>query len=734
MNHRISLIVILMLIIIAMPTLQARAATTFVVNSTGDEPDADSSDGACATKAGLCTLRAAIEQANATSGLDFIHFNVGGVGAQTIRPETELAPLVEVAIIDGTTQPGYAGSPLIEVDGRLIGDFTPSGTLSVGISLFADGCTVRGLSVHSFGQGIHTNFDYHLIELNYIGLAPDGITAPGNETGLDFDSNGSVIGSPVGRNVISGNVTGIRLGGDSNVVQGNYIGTDAFGTIPLGAGFGIAIHSSYNQIGGTGKGQGNVISANIYGGIAIAGTSAEVARSNVVEGNFIGTDAAGSTPLGNGIAGVLIQANADNNRIGGLETESRNVISGNEGAGVYIEAIDASRVPEANLVQGNYIGTDASGTAAVPNNTGVIISLSSQNTIGAGNLISGNSEFGVLITSGVASLPASGNRIIGNTVGMDASGIVPLPNGIAGVRLEGHARYNSVGGTPDPEHNTISGNTGDGVQIDNFSIYFGGDGTATGNTVVGNNIGTNATHKRQLANGGNGVWINSGGNTVGGSTAPAGNWIQYNARNGIVLTGERATQNTIRRNTVYENGENGILITAGANGNIIGSSATTGNAIAGNGRNGVLLTATAGGSNRIRANAIFSNAVMGIDLRGDGMTPNDLGDLDSGPNTLQNFPVITSATRTVVRGTINTLPNRTIIIDVFLGITCDPSGNGEGAGYSGQVTVTTNASGNASFTYLPPSPFPLDRIVTVTATETFSANTSEFSRCVSVMP
>lgn len=126
------------------------AATTFTVNSVGDQTDANAGDGVCDTGSGTCTLRAAIEEANANAGADTIQFSIGS-GARTISPATGLPSAFEALTIDGTTQPGYAGTPLIEIDGVGAGP----NTQGLHISPTAAGSTVRGLLVNRFpGPGI----------------------------------------------------------------------------------------------------------------------------------------------------------------------------------------------------------------------------------------------------------------------------------------------------------------------------------------------------------------------------------------------------------------------------------------------------------------------------------------------------------------------------------------------------------------------------------------------------
>jgi hypothetical protein len=138
--------------------------------------------------------------------------------------------------------------------------------------------------------------------------------------------------------------------------------------------------------------------------------------------------------------------------------------------------------------------------------------------------------------------------------------------------------------------------------------------------------------------------------------------------------------------------------------------------------------------NSMRSNAIFSNALLGIDLGGDGVTPNDPGDSDFGFNNFQNFPMITSVTgdssQTTITGTLNSTPNTNFTINFYSNSSCDPSGYGEGAQQFGltAIQVPTDASGNVIFIATLAVPFPTGRVITATATDP-TGNTSEFSPC-----
>ncbi|UCE20169.1 MAG: hypothetical protein JSV84_07495, partial [Gemmatimonadota bacterium] len=376
-----------------------------------------------AEDSGPGSLRQAIEDANRNPGSDLIEFNIPPAGlVHTIQPSSILPPITDPVIIDGYTQTGASpntnpvGQGLntvlkIVLNGSSAGD-------AMGLEIVAGNSTVRGLVIKDFsaeGIWIHTGGG-NVIEGNFIGTDFSGISASGNGMeGVSIWSSNNTVGgtTPAARNLLSGNaqmgVLMIGAGVTGNVVQGNLIGTDISGTADRGnALFGISIFGGANNtIGGTNPGAHNVISGNDAIGVLIIESTAS---NNVVQGNFIGTDVTGTSPIGNSNAGVVIQQQASNNTIGGTSMESTNVISGNGFAGVYL----ANSGTTDNLVLGNFIGVDSYGTGALGNGgDGVRIDdEASDNSIGgtAGNTIAFN------VLAGVVSSSGTGNAILSNTV------------------------------------------------------------------------------------------------------------------------------------------------------------------------------------------------------------------------------------------------------------------------------------------------------------------------------
>jgi titin len=860
------------------------------------------------------SLRQAILDANAHPAPNTIIFDIPGQGGHTIRPLSSLPHITNPVTIDATFQPGYAGTPLIVLDG------SGAGANVSGLLIEAGNSTVRGLVVNNFSLdgiglathggdilqnnylgtdasgtqslgnlwGVHigdgvtgctvggtvptdrnllsgnrlggvlldNNTADNLVEGNYIGTDASGTTALGNgdltsgDGGVVVRGIGNTIGgtNPGARNLLSGNpsdgiyisgygnvvrgnfigtdVTGTRalpnrggvtvvnfgniIGGtgqgagnlisgntgagvafpppgDSNLVQGNYIGTDVTGTQALANGIGIDDSALVNTIGGPSPGAGNLISGNRLDGISIIrggtvvqgnyigtdttgtlalpngssgvqvgsvatntriggmgagagnlisgnradGISVNASSGNVVQGNLIGTDVTGATALGNGGDGVLL-SNAARNTIGGTTAAARNVISANAANGVEIVGAGAT----GNLVQGDYIGTDVTGTAALPNNTGlalgggiylngspgnVIGGLTATPGTGPGNVISGNQDAGILVLGPAA----TGNLMEGNLVGTDATGMTGLGNGLstafAGIRVG--SPNNTVGGTADGARNIVSANGGSGIAT-----------SAAGTVVQGNYVGTDLTGTIALGNQVNGVNINdvdiasgTAHNLIGGTSPAAGNVISGNARHGLNISGSRASGNQVQGNIIgmavtgaaaLGNGGNGVLVALAADNSIGGTAGGVGNVIAYNGLDGVLVDTGTG--NAIRRNSIFANGNLGIELQNHG-------------NHDQPAPMLTSASSSggflTFQGTLTAAPLTTYTLEFFANTTADPSGFGQGERFIGFITVTTDANGNATFAAGFASDVQPGEFLSATATDPAN-NTSAFSQDV----
>ena len=645
MNIRLTIITILT-VCTTLWLMPEASGVTFTVANTNDS--------------GTNSLRQAILSANATTGAT-ITFSIPGTDANcsstthvcTITPQTVLPTISSTVTIDGYTQPGTSANTLANGDNAVI-RIALSGTtvestqnLLAGLTIAASNCIVRGLAIAGFYEQILiSSGSGNLISGNFLGTNASGTAVvttgyTGANLGVSVQSANNTIGgtSAAARNVIGVRSNGVENGSSATgtLIQGNFIGTDHTGTVGFLVGNSGVHDNGANSvtIGGTVSGARNVISGNSGDGLDITGSFV------VIEGNFIGTDVTGTNAVGNN-SGVSICGSCMNDKIGGRTAAARNIISGNRNTGLAVSG-------SSHTVQGNFIGTDVTGTKAVPNGNG-------------GVDLSAGTPTGILI-GGVTAIPGK------------------------------------------PPGNVISGNSGgSGVGL----TFFG----AQHCSAEGNIIGADVTGKMPLGNTGGGVLIVGSSNVVGGTSADTGNLIAYNG----------AASNSA-----------GVAVTGSTNVN-----------------------------NSIHDNSIFSNTRLGIDLGADGVTANDPCDVDTGPNNFQNYPVLTTASSngisTIVQGTLNSKASTTFQIEFFANDLCDPSGNGQGQTFLGTTSVTTNSSCNATINVTLPAasittvtsslnPSTQGTAVTFTATVRSattgtagkritatatdpSGNTSEFSNCV----
>jgi hypothetical protein len=797
-----------------------RLPTTFVVTNTGDL------NGSGTPVPG--SLRDAILQANAAPGADTIRFSIG-TGVQTIAPTRALPTITGPVTIDGTSQPGFAGTPLIVISGQAAGPFGGDG-----LTITAGNSTVRGLVINNFfGNGlVLSGGGGNVIQGNFIGTDAAGAASQRNfrDGLLVLGSSNNTIGgtTPSARNLLSGNFganLALAANGASpssgNLVQGNFIGTDNTGAkaiTPGGIDGGVIIAGgSNNTIGGTTPGAGNVISGNAGPGIVIDGTGSSPSSGNAVQGNAIGTNAAGSKALGNFGQGVEV-VGASGNTIGGSSPSARNIISGNSRAGVEIDGPAATN----NLIQGNDIGTDAAGGVALGNSGGGVVlggdesdpsSGAANNTV-AGNLISGNTFGGVTIQSG----GSSGNVVVGNLIGTDGSGTKALGFGtFSGVQITSGAHNNTIGGPSAGARNVISGSAFSQVDIeggmanvvqgnylgtdltgrtalgggtagaglfgaegglvlgpgsqnnfvgnnlisgnigDGISLLGDPQGTAaptSGNVIQGNLIGTDVTGRAVLpglpfsffqpvGNLGAGIsLVDASFNLIGGTTPGAGNVIAGNGSHGVAIqrSSGGANSNRVQGNAIgtdrtgavnLGNAGSGVLID-GFNNQVGGLAAGAGNIIAFNARKGVSLSDGFGNApgtgNTILNNAIFGQPFaqggLGIDLNDDGPTAPGSQSPGIGANNLQNAPVLSQTTNSdgsvTVTGSLVSLANTSYTLQFY----SNPPGDAEGQALLLTTTVATDGTGAARFQFRFAGAS--GRVITATATDP-AGNTSEFS-------
>ena len=536
---------------------------------------------------GTCSLREAIAAANSNSpsgalagecvaglpGTDTIAFNIPGGGPQSISPSSALPIITEPVIVDGLTQPGANGAtwpPPLKI--VLNGSNAGGGAHGLNLGSNAVFSTVRGLVINQFSQsGIHIQSTNNTIECNFLGTDATGTQRMANSLGVRVQGSSNLIGGTIAasRNLISGNSTGISLLGTGNRVEGNFIGTDVTGTLDLG-----------NALSG--------VRVSEAGDPGSGAQSQTISRRDELDALF-------DPP----------------NIIGGPAQGARNIISGNDQNGIHVRSENPAKI------EGNFIGTDVTGTARL-----------------------GNSANGVWIDFSQA------GTIVG---GQETSRNIISANGAAGIRIAGV-----------------------------FSV---------GNVVWGNYIGTDVTGSSNLGNSEDGVFI---GDTTSGNQL-------------------------------------GTLI--GTYG--FGLLGTASNTIAFNGRDGVRVEGVSN-RNSISYNSIFSNAGLAINLGPDGVTPNDADDGDTGPNGLQNFPLLTSAitdgTSTTIQGTLTARPDLEYTIQFFSSVAADPSGHGEGQIWVGEQVIHTDGGGQAAFTAQLLIPAQPGRLITATAALTDLTNSNEPDR------
>ncbi len=519
---------------------------------------------------GAGSLRQAILDANANPGADTIDFDIAGSGVHTISPLTVLPTITEQVTIDGYTQPGSSPNtnpPTMGLNTVLMIELSGAqvgNVTGLTISAAAANCVVQGLVINSF-----------------------------QHDAMELSSGG-------------------------NVISGNFIGTDRAGTAALANGSGglggviLVGGASDNTVGGTTPAARNLISGNIGNGVELGSGS-----GNTVQGNLIGTDLTGTIALGN--TGRGVNTDGTNTLIGGPMVDARNVISGNNRG---VDLFGGSN----HTVQGNFIGTDVTGTVALS-----------------------NPNLGLDFNSGVS--------------GCLIGGLTATPGA--------------------PPGNLIAGNNG------NSGVILGQD--TNGNLIQGNIIGADITGTQPLGNLPGGIQINGHDNTVGGTDPDA-------------------------RNIIAFNGGDTPMCNAANSGIWVHNAGAINNAILGN--------------------SIFSNAGLGIDLEFDGdpncVEPNDDGDADTGPNNLQNYPTISNVAiasddlTVTISGALDSTPDTIFRLEFFSNVTRDTNGFGEGATFLGSTDVTTDGTGSVTYNVTLPLASVGETSFTATATDP-DGNTSEFS-------
>ncbi|MBS1795313.1 MAG: right-handed parallel beta-helix repeat-containing protein [Acidobacteria bacterium] len=507
---------------------RATCSVDLVVNVATDDDDLAIGDGNCdvdeATPGSQCSLRAAIQEANARSDVFLISFDIPGTGVHTIVPLNPLPPINKKVYLNAETESDYAGSPLIELKGGTAG-VTNGFVVNAG----GRGTTIRGFSINGFaGTGVVVGGNSVRVEDSYVGLKPDGLTFDSRQAfGIRLNGvNDAVVGNTLDTDtVISGNDVGVLIDhGNSNLIAATLIGTDKDGNSPVdsenqrldGNRLGIEIESSTSNIV-----RANVVSSNAEEGILVKGSS------NQVLNNKVGTNKAGTVTVRNGGSGIVVANGAQGNLFG------LNLVSGNAEKGFDLQASAGTD----NSLKGNIVGLDAAAAEALPNKIGINVN-APKSRIGVangGNTIAANLESNVVLDTGTGNL--SGSEILSNFIGTNSSGANFVNND--GLKLKGD---------------------GSGIVIRRNRIFFnrlgvhlqGVDFTVgTDLSVSDENYPTN--EKNEIGrNYLNGVWIdeNSSHNVVGD------NLIEEN-KVGVLVFGDK---NRVFKNVISGSQEEGVRV------------------------------------------------------------------------------------------------------------------------------------------------------------------------------
>ncbi len=668
---------------------------------------------------------------------------------------------------------------------------TPN-TYGVAIANGASGNTISNNVVSGntmLGIGINASSNNTVLN-NRVGTDSSGTMAVPNAYGIGIqNASSNIIGSLTSGNgnLISGNTTaGIVIDGltsTGNQIFGNRIGTDITGTDSLPNESGIILsYASNTIIGGSTYSHRNIISGNRGAAIVMNGTGT---RNNVVKGNFIGPDITGIAPLHN-YSGINILSSANSNIIGGTLPAERNIISGNLEMGVYIEAadsnilinnffgpdstgLDAFRIGGDTLLQsngvefntvakhnrlggytsaernvvsgnrvygmvyygncsynpviGNYIGVDASGNNALPNATGICVDGGSNHNPIVNNVLSGNYSYGIfIVTTGTFY-----NTMTGNILGLNAAGTDTVPND-AGLLIGGGTKYNIIGGTTPAERNIFSGNRFGGIEIADQGTSF--------NTIKGNYVGTDITGLQARPNlYGISIISECSQNTIDS------NVISGNAHYGLLFF-ENADSNVVTRNyigpgadstTALGNGTAGVVLWNGSSYNQIGG-AGLGNVIAHHDSCGIAVKDNTTLYNTLSENSIYENTLMGIDIFPEGPNVNDVDDVDSGPNELMNYPIIWTpeyipwAQQLTIAGSFQMIGMADgIVVEVFEAAPDSLINCGEAKRFIGRTLCSTMGEWLITVPWTEAG-----TVITATATS-ISGSTSEFAPNVTVI-
>ena len=444
------------------PTVIESQNTVFVVNSTARTSDVAPGNGVCADATGACTFTGAIEESNALAGPDTIHFNIPGGGVPVVSTHASLefsvfSELHQPVTIDGTTQPG-AGR--VEIDTESFGPLVFYGGNSVlrGVAIYNRNVSLVVASANNIIEGNYVGFRPDGSKPSFIG----GISF------AESGGHNNLIGGTTAqaRNIISNCSLALSLSHTTgNVIQGNYVGLTIDGTAALANENNLQARgvSSDVTIGGATAGAGNVFSGATSGDLT---SPVRVDGGAVIQGNRFGTTADGMQPIPNGGFAISVFSNQAVT-IGGTTPVARNIMGASHG-GIYFEHdTGGNALVQGNYIGTNAAGNSAlpNRTAGMmlSGTRGVVVGGAAP---GAGNLISGNTKHGLELVGGINGTPCRGVTVQGNLIGTDVSGTIALANQESGIYLQTTDNV-QVGGTTAAEHNVVSGNTKHGFILGN---------------------------------------------------------------------------------------------------------------------------------------------------------------------------------------------------------------------------------------------------------------------------
>ncbi|MFL5728296.1 MAG: beta strand repeat-containing protein, partial [Cytophagaceae bacterium] len=648
--------------------IQSLEAASFTVDNNTDTDNG--------TALAPFSLRKCIRLANSTAGADVINFAILPSGpVYTITLLSALPLITDIVTINGFTQGGAAAGNLkIEINGLgqtncIQLDPGSAGSTIKGLVLNRAN---RGLYINaSNGNFILGNF----IGTDPTGALASANIWNGIEINASANNTIGGTGGIADRNIISGNAqVGIRIQGVSSgsVIIGNYIGTNAAGTAALANGWhGIYLLATCNNtvIGGSVANSGNLISGNANHGILVEGSTDVSIKGNIIgldqtataaipniwngifinsgchrpivggtgvnerniisgnnssgleiigstnasiQGNYVGVDISGNIAIGNKANGIKLTNASNSGTIGGTTAASRNIVSANSWAGIFIDqSTDCS-------VKANIIGLGLNGTTSLGNLQAGIQAgnLSHRLVIGGStvperNLVSSNSGNGLDLSN-------STNMVIKNNyIGVDVSGNIAKGNGAVGIRIVSNSNFPTVGGTVAGEGNIVSGNGQIGIYIDQ----------STDAILKGNIVGLGLDKTTPIGNGQPGLVINNLSHRaiIGGATSAEMNIVSKNGGNGIEIT--NSTNAVVKGNYVGVDGSgnlarsnrgNGIRITVNSNFPTVGGSLPgEGNISSSNGSTGILID--------LSTDAVIKGNIVGLGLDKTTLLP-DTGD------------------------------------------------------------------------------------------------------------